>query len=226
MVYQFHGQSASCVLRRGPFLMHFQSALHIRGHAGVQRAIAAFQDIQVPRLLNHLVHFRIVANSRVDSKLIVDSINKRRYYFGMKKGIDYIGVGVGAIIFNKAGEVFLAKRGKEAQNEKHKWEFPGGSVEFGETLANALVREMREEYGFVIEVVQLLDVVDHILPDENQHWVSPTYLCRYKNGKPRILEPHKCKEIGWFDLKVILTKELTMASLKSLGSLKKYLSTG
>jgi len=158
--------------------------------------------------------------------MIMDSTAKTRYYPVMKKGIDYIGVGAGAIIFNKDGTLFLAKRGKEARNEKHKWEFPGGSVEFGETLANALVREVREEYGFVIEVVQLLDVVDHILPEEKQHWVSPTYLCRYKNGKPRILEPHKCEEIGWFGLDDIPTKELTSASRKSLGSLKKYLSAG
>lgn len=156
--------------------------------------------------------------------MIVDSTYGRSYYFDMKKGIDYIGVGTGAIIFNKDGTLFLAKRGKDSRNEKHKWEFPGGSVEFGETLANALVREVREEYGFMIEVVQLLDVVDHILPDEKQHWVSPTFLCRYKSGEPRILEPHKCEEIGWFSLDTIPLNDLTMASRKSLRSLKKYFS--
>jgi mutator protein MutT len=161
-----------------------------------------------------------------NSKMIVDSSLERRYYFCMKKGIDYIGVGTGAIIFKKDGSLFLAKRGKDARNEKHKWEFPGGGVEFGEALEDALVREVREEFGFVIEVVQLLDVVDHILPDEKQHWVSPIFLCRYKTGRPRILEPHKCEEIGWFDLNDIPTKELTEASRKSLGSLKKYLSAG
>jgi ADP-ribose pyrophosphatase YjhB (NUDIX family) len=66
--------------------------------------------------------------------------------------------------------------------------------------------------------------VDHILAEEKQHWVSPTYLCRYRNGKPRILEPQKCEEIGWFSLDSIPEKELTMASRKSLGSLKKHLS--
>ena len=142
----------------------------------------------------------------------------------MKKGIDYIGVGAGAIIFNKDGKVFLAKRGAEARNEKHRWEFPGGSVEFGETLENALVREIREEYGFVIEVVQLLDVVNHILHEEKQHWVSPTYLCRYKNGKPCIKEPNKCDEIGWFSLDQLPENELTIASRKSLENLRKKTS--
>lgn len=116
----------------------------------------------------------------------------------MKRGIDYIGVGVGAIIVNERGEVFLAKRGPLAKNERGLWEFPGGSVEFGERLADALKREIQEEYGVDIAVGPLLDVVDHILSAEGQHWVSPTYLCTVQAGEPRILEPGKCTEIGWF----------------------------
>lgn len=116
----------------------------------------------------------------------------------MKRGIDYIGVGVGAMIVDEQGRLFLAKRGPLAKNERGLWEFPGGSVEFGERLAAALKREIREEYGMEIEVGTLLDVVDHILPDEGQHWVSPTYLCRVISGEPHILEPGKCSEIGWF----------------------------
>lgn len=116
----------------------------------------------------------------------------------MKRGKDYIGVGVGAIIVNDAGQLFLAKRGNEAKNERGSWEFPGGSVEFGETLAQALIREMREEYGIEIEVGALLDVADHILPDEGQHWVSPTFICRIVSGQPKIAEPGKCAAIGWF----------------------------
>ncbi|HEX2980404.1 MAG TPA: NUDIX domain-containing protein, partial [Anaerolineaceae bacterium] len=71
---------------------------------------------------------------------------------GMKRGIDYIGVGVCAIIRDGHGHVFLARRGPLAKNERGLWEFPGGSVEFGETLAVALQREMREEYGIEIRV--------------------------------------------------------------------------
>ena len=118
----------------------------------------------------------------------------------MQRGIDYIGVGVGAVIVDERGHLFLARRGPAAKNERGLWEFPGGAVEFGETLARALAREMREEYGIEIDVGPLLDVVDHILPDEGQHWVSPTFICTVQSGEPRIREPAKCAEIGWFDL--------------------------
>ncbi len=80
-----------------------------------------------------------------------------------RRGIDYIGVGVGALIIDAQGRLFLSCRGRQAKNERGLWEFPGGSVEFGEKLTDALQREMREEYGIEIQVGELLDVVDHIL---------------------------------------------------------------
>lgn len=142
----------------------------------------------------------------------------------MRKGIDYIGVGVGAIIQDDAGRFFLSKRGKDVRNESGKWEFPGGAVEFNETMAAALVREVREEYGFTISVLSLLDVVDHIIPLEKQHWISPSFLCVVETGSPVIREPHKCDAIGWFSLDEIPEQELTLASRKSLESLRHHLA--
>jgi len=133
----------------------------------------------------------------------------------MKPGIDYVGVGVGAILVDADGCLFLARRGPLAKNERGRWEFPGGSVEYGETLADALQREMREEFGIEIAVGDLLDVVDHILPEEGQHWVSPTYLCTVVSGKPRILEPGKCSEIGWFQPEE-MPEELTVITRENL----------
>ena len=133
----------------------------------------------------------------------------------MKRGIDYIGVGVGAMIVNDQGQLFLARRGPLAKNERGLWEFPGGAVEFGERLADALRREIREEYGIEIQVGRLLDVVDHLLPEEGQHWVSPTYVCTLLSGSPRILEPGKCSEIGWFAPEAVPT-DLTVISRENL----------
>ena len=118
----------------------------------------------------------------------------------MQAGKDYIGIGVGAVVFNASGEVFLSQRGPTAKNERGTWEFPGGSLEYGERLRDAVKREFYEEYGMVIEVGELLAVDDHILPEEGQHWVSPTYLARFVSGIPAIKEPGKCSAIGWFML--------------------------
>lgn len=140
---------------------------------------------------------------------------------GLKRGVDYIGVGVGAILVNDRSQVFLAKRGPLAKNERGLWEFPGGSVEFGERLADALIREMREEYGVEIEVGALLDVVDHILPHEGQHWVSPTFICKIVSGEPSIQEPGKCDAIGWFDPDQVPT-DLTVITAENLAHYRLY----
>jgi 8-oxo-dGTP diphosphatase len=141
----------------------------------------------------------------------------------LRRGIDYIGVGVGAVIVDAEGRLFAALRGAGAKNERGKWEFPGGSVEFGETLAHTLRREMMEEYGVVISVGPLLDVVDHIISEEKQHWVSPTYLCRIVEGTPQIREPAKCSQIGWFNPQDI-PSNLSGASRRSLEDYLKYLA--
>jgi len=142
----------------------------------------------------------------------------------MKRGIDYIGVGVGAILVDDEGRVFLARRGPRAKNERGLWEFPGGSVEFGEKLADALRREMREEYGVEIVVGELLDVVDHILPEEGQHWVSPTFICTIISGEPIIREPGKCTEIGWFNPNEI-PDDLTLITRANLAHYRQHIQT-
>ncbi|MGA5300634.1 NUDIX domain-containing protein [Nucisporomicrobium flavum] len=117
----------------------------------------------------------------------------------MVPGRDYVGVGVGAVVRHADGRVFLARRGPAARNEAGCWEFPGGTVDFGETLEETVRREFREEYGMEVEVTGLLGVADHLLPEEGQHWVSVSYAARHVGGVPEIREPGKCTEIGWFD---------------------------
>lgn len=97
-------------------------------------------------------------------------------------------------------------------------------MEFGKCLVDALKREMREEYGVEIAVGELLDVVDHILPAEGQHWVSPTFICRITSGAPTIREPGKCTEIGWFAPDALPEAELTLISRENLRHYRQWLA--
>jgi len=118
----------------------------------------------------------------------------------MVPGVDYIGVGVGALIYNDEGKILVTQRGPKAKNERGLWEIPGGSVEYGETFEQAITREIREELGITIRVKSLHALCDHILPEEYQHWVSPTYICEIVEGEPVIQEPEKCSDWGWFSV--------------------------
>jgi len=140
----------------------------------------------------------------------------------MKAGIDYIGVGMGALIFNNEGKFLLTKRGQKAKNEKGKWEIPGGALEFGETFSQGLKREIKEELGIEIEVGELLQLCDHIIHDESQHWVSPTYYCKIISGIPTILEPEKCDEIGWFTIQQAEKLDLSIVTLEDIKVMKKH----
>ena len=130
----------------------------------------------------------------------------------MKKGKDYIGVGVGVVMLNHEGKIFLSKRGKKARNEPGTWEFPGGSIEFGETMAQALKREIKEEFGVIIKPLKPLLPINHIIPSEKQHWIAIPYISKLISGKPRILEPDKCAEMGWFKLSEISKLKLSIAT--------------
>lgn len=140
-------------------------------------------------------------------------------------GIDVIGVGMGALIFNDEGKLLLTKRGHKAKNERGTWEIPGGALEFGETFEQGLKREIKEELDVEIEVVELLHLCDHIIPDEHQHWVSPTYICRIVTGTPSILEPEKCEEIGWFTLEEAENLMLSIVTAEDIQVLKQRQAT-
>lgn len=136
----------------------------------------------------------------------------------MEAGRDYIGIGVGAVVSDGQGRLFLAQRGPAARNEPGTWEFPGGEVVYGEPLEEAIRREFAEEYGMTIEITDQLGAFDHILPNEHQHWVSVTYLGRHTGGEPSILEPEKCSKIGWFTADRLPTP-LSVITVANMGRL-------
>lgn len=143
------------------------------------------------------------------------------YTRGMKKGSDYIGIGVGAMIFDEQGRLLLTKRGQGAKNERGYWEVPGGGVELNETRADAAVREIKEELDVDIELIDELQTIDHIIPDDSQHWVATSFIARIKEGQtPKIMEPEKCDAIEWFSLDD-LPSPLSIATTFNLDAYRK-----
>jgi 8-oxo-dGTP diphosphatase len=94
-------------------------------------------------------------------------------------------VGVGAVVI-RDGRVLLIRRGKEPL--RGRWLVPGGTVELGETLEEAVVREIREETALEVAPLEVLIVFDHIDRQEGRvlyHYVIVDYLCEYLGGEPR-----------------------------------------
>jgi len=92
-------------------------------------------------------------------------------------------VGVGAVIVHD-GRVALIRRGKEPL--KGRWVVPGGTVEWGEGLEDALVREIQEETGLTVRPRTLLTVFDRIERGEGSagyHYVIVDYLCEWVSGE-------------------------------------------
>lgn len=94
-------------------------------------------------------------------------------------------VGVGGVLI-RDGKVLLIRRGKPPLYGR--WVVPGGTVELGESLEQALVREMREETGLEVVPLEILTVFDRIERDGDRvvyHYVIVDYLCRWLGGEAR-----------------------------------------
>ena len=93
-------------------------------------------------------------------------------------------VGVGAVIIRDA-RVLLVQRGNEPS--RGRWSIPGGVVELGETLAEAVTREVREECGLEVEAQDVLSTFDLIQHDPQghiqYHYVLIDLRARYVSGE-------------------------------------------
>jgi 8-oxo-dGTP diphosphatase len=131
------------------------------------------------------------------------------------QGRDYIGVGVGAVVLNESSEVLLILRRHEP--EAGQWSIPGGAVEWFERCSDAVKRECLEEVGLTVEIVRLLTVVDHIVPNDKSHWVSIEYLVSIVSGQAGNYSRLENADIGWFPLNA-LPPEITQPTREALES--------
>ena len=102
-------------------------------------------------------------------------------------------VGIGGVVI-EAGRALLIRRGGEPL--RGQWSIPGGYLELGESLKDGVARELLEETGLQVRVLDLIEVFDRVYrdPDETDprnlqgpkfHFVIVDYLCERISGEAR-----------------------------------------
>lgn len=106
-------------------------------------------------------------------------------------------IGVGAIIVQQ-GRVLLVRRGQAPLLGE--WSLPGGVLECGETLREAVVREAREETGLSVETGELLGVYERVTRSDDgrvrYHYVLIDFLCRSTGGE--LQAASDAADVRWF----------------------------
>jgi 8-oxo-dGTP diphosphatase len=101
-------------------------------------------------------------------------------------------VSVAGLVTNENNEVLLVK------SPKRGWEFPGGMVEPGESLQEALIREIFEESGIHVTITGFIGVYKNI----NRDIVNLDFCCKYEFGIPTTSE--ESLEVGWFPMNEVV----------------------
>lgn len=127
-------------------------------------------------------------------------------------------VGVGVMVF-KDGKVLLGKR-KGNKHGAGEYAWPGGKLDYMESIIDCAKREVREETGLEIynaRFLRLLNFKDY----PPNHYIDIGVAAEWKSGEPQNLEPEKCEGWDWYDL-----DNLPSPLFKSLPSYFEALKTG
>jgi mutator protein MutT len=111
----------------------------------------------------------------------------------------------------KDGAVLLVRRANPP--DAGLWGFPGGKIEFGESIEQAALRELLEETGITARagpVLTAVDAFDHGEPgDLRHHYILIAVLCHWQAGEPRAGDD--ALEAAWHDLATLEDAGLAMS---------------
>ena len=95
-------------------------------------------------------------------------------------------VGVGGVVIADGRALLIRRGGPPLQGE---WSIPGGLLDLGETLEQGVRRELAEETGLEVRVLDLIEVFERVFPDHDgrtkYHFVILDYLCEAVSGEAR-----------------------------------------
>lgn len=101
----------------------------------------------------------------------------------------------GKAVVRKDGKILLLQRSFKSRFDPGRWELPGGKIDHGEDLVEAVQREVREEVGVVILVGRPFKTW-HFMKDP--FWVTGvTFLCDYVSGEVKLSPEHDA--FAWID---------------------------
>ncbi len=106
-------------------------------------------------------------------------------------------VGIGVLIFKK-GKVLLGKR--KGAHGVGEYGGPGGHLDFGEGFEECAKRETFEETGIKIKNIRFI-CLSNIKKYQGKHYVDIGLKADWASGNPKVMEPEKCENWDWYDLK-------------------------
>lgn len=104
-------------------------------------------------------------------------------------------IGVGVMI-SKDGKILLGKR--KNSHGAGEWSFPGGHLEFNESVFNCAIREVDEEVGLKIKNLRKGPYTEDIFEAEGKHYLTMFVMGDYDSGEVLLKEPEKCDGWVWF----------------------------
>ncbi|MDQ3764598.1 MAG: NUDIX domain-containing protein [Actinomycetota bacterium] len=118
---------------------------------------------------------------------------------------------VGAVVFDDAGRLLLVRRANEPG--RGRWSVPGGRVVAGETDHHAVIREVAEETGLVVEITRLLGAVQRCAPGGAVFDIHD-YSCRVTGGTLRAGDD--ADDARWCDAETVASLPVVAGLLEAL----------
>jgi 8-oxo-dGTP diphosphatase len=121
-------------------------------------------------------------------------------------------LGIGALIF-EGGRILMAQRGKAPLMGQ--WSLPGGLVETGESLENAVRREVLEETGLEVKPLGVLEIFERIMRNAEgaaeYHYVLLDYICRVTGGT--LCAGDDASRVQWVERRALKDLHITEGTL-------------